>query len=78
MDVVDKIRNTECIAHPDYRDPSGNVTPKIPVVIKKTTELGKEVPNAKAEPAPKKEKATPAPVPEKKTESEKTEEKKSE
>ncbi len=78
MDVVDKIRNTECIAHPKY--PGGKVVPETPVVIKKTTELGKEVPEAKVEAKPEKEKATPAPVPapEKKAEPKIPEEKKSE
>jgi cyclophilin family peptidyl-prolyl cis-trans isomerase len=34
MDVVDKIRNTECIIHPNYRQ-GGKVVPKTAVVITK-------------------------------------------
>ena len=40
LDVVDKIRHTECTNNPKY--PSGKVVPKIAVVIKKATKLPKK------------------------------------
>ncbi|NOX59942.1 MAG: peptidylprolyl isomerase, partial [Planctomycetes bacterium] len=61
MDVVEKIRTTDCFGHPKYNGGRKPVTPKVPVVISKATVLGADgktakKPEAKNEPTDKKAK----------------------
>lgn len=57
MDVVDKIRDTETVAHPKY--PGGKVVPATAVVIESVTVIGEEnaanEKDAKKSPEPKKD-----------------------